>query len=209
MEGQTARKRACLHVDWSGEDTVNEIVQFDLPVLLEKSGARPRGNRHDCPKCGSHRTVTHSDEAFFCHKCQWKGNTVTLARELGIFQHLSPAQYRELQRSREQADCAARSLYEQVRVLRFELMEQLRDLGRVQYGAHTKPNHPLAWDALSMGYGEPPALQAQLTILENCGASDLLRFLTTDNATRQWAINRVIEHGGLYDHANRFVEVCP
>jgi len=186
---------------------MNEAAQYDLPVLLEKAGARPRGNRHDCPKCGAHRTITHSGEAFFCHKCQWKGNAVTLAKELGLCVKLSPEKYRELQQLREQAGRAARTLYQRVKARRFELTEQLRGLGRLELGAHTKPNHPLTRDALSMVYRERPAAVAEITILEKCKAADLLRFLGADTATRERVITRVIERGSVIDAQGRFVEV--
>jgi putative DNA primase/helicase len=78
-------------------------TQFDLGTLLEKAGGRPHGNRFDCPKCGGLRTVSHTDELYYCHKCQWKGNTVSLAKELGLYQRLPPAEYREFQRTRELA----------------------------------------------------------------------------------------------------------
>ncbi len=63
------------------------------------------------------------------------------------------------------------------------------------------------WDALETVYRDRPALLAELAILENCGAADLLRFLTADSATRGRVIAGVIEHGGLYDSDGKFVEV--
>jgi len=187
---------------------VSTAIEYDLAALLEMTGARPRGNRHDCPKCGGLRTVTHSAEAFFCHKCQWKGNTVSLAKELGLYQRLSPAEYREFRQNQEQADRAARVLYERVKARRFELMEELRGLGRLEVRAHEAGlDHPATWGALELVYCDRPALLAELAILEECGAADLLRFLSADNATRERVIARVIERGGLYDHADRFVEV--
>ena len=85
------------------------MAQYGLPALLQRVGARPRGNRHDCPKCGGARTVTNGEDVFYCHKCQWRGNTVSLAKELGVYQRISPAEYRELQRSRELAHAAERT----------------------------------------------------------------------------------------------------
>jgi hypothetical protein len=130
-----------------------------------------------------------------------------LAKELGLYLRLSPAKYRELQQLREQADRAARTLYERVKARRLEIMEQLRNFGRIELGAHVAPTHPLAWDDLAMVYSQRPAALAELTALENCGASDLFRFLTADNATRERAITRVIGRGGVYDPADKFVEV--
>ena len=100
--------------------------QYDLRALLELGGARPRASRHDCPRCGGRRTLTHTDEVFYCHRCQWKGNTATLACELGLARRLSLAEARELRHKHEQADTAARALYERVKARRFRLLDELR-----------------------------------------------------------------------------------
>jgi hypothetical protein len=67
----------------------------------------------------------------------------------------------------------------------------------------------LAWDALEMVYRGRPALLAELAILENCTAADLLRFLSADIATRGRVIASVIERGGLHDSGGKFLEVSP
>lgn len=184
---------------------------FALTDLLARAGAHIRGRRADCPRCKRQRTVSFDESrgVYHCHGggCDFSGGAGKLARELGLARHLSASEYRELLQNRERANHAAVVLYERVRARRFELMEQLRGLGRLEFGAHTKPNHPLTWDVLSMVYRERPAALAELTILENCGAADLLQWLGADKATRERVINRVIEHGGLYDHADKFVEV--
>jgi hypothetical protein len=185
-----------------------EIPAQDLPTLLETAGAHPRGNRHDCPKCGGFRTITHSAEAFFCHKCQWKGNTFTLAKELGVYRRLSSAEYQKLRQRRERAHEAAERLYAAVRVRRFELYDELRGLSRIDAGGHQAGlGYPAAWDALEMGYRNRPALLAELSILENCGAADLVKFLSADDETRGRVIARVIQRGGLYDCGGKFIEV--
>jgi ribosomal protein L37AE/L43A len=182
---------------------------YNIGELLEQAGARPRGNRHDCPACGGVRTIAHADDVFYCHKCQWKGNTITLAKELGVFRRLSPEEYRQLQQNREHADRAARALYERVRERRFELLDSLRDLNMLAAVARKAGPSEAAWDSLALVYSERPALLAELTAFENCRAADLLRFLTANDATRERAITRVVRRGGLYDHAEKFVEVCP
>jgi hypothetical protein len=68
-------------------------------------------------------------------------------------------------------------------------------------------DHPATWDVLALVYGGRPALLSELAILENCGAADLIRFLSADNAMQERAITRVIENGGLYGHAGEFVDV--
>ena len=55
-----------------------------LVDLLTQTDVRLRSrNRGDCPKCGGRRTISFTDECFYCHKCTWGGNAITLARELG------------------------------------------------------------------------------------------------------------------------------
>ena len=188
---------------------MSAAVHYHLPALLEQAGARPRGKRHDCPKCGGRRTVTHRDEVFYCHRCQWRGNTVTLARELGLAQRLSPAEYRDPRQRRERADRGARDLYERIKARRFALLDELHALNRVEWHSHDAGSeHPVTWDALAMVYGERPGILAELTILENCSAADLLRFLSAGEAARQAAIDGVLARGGVYDSGQQFVEVC-
>src|SRR6516225_907177 len=104
-------------------------TQYDLPALLEMSGAPAAGpRRHNCPKCGGRRTLAHTDEVFYCHKCQWRGNAVTLAKELGLYRRLPSAAWRELRQNRERADSAARDLYERIKTQRFELLGELHSL---------------------------------------------------------------------------------
>jgi hypothetical protein len=52
------------------------------------------------------------------------------------------------------------------------------------------------------------AFTQHIARLENCGAADLLRFLSAGEAERQAAIARVLARGGVYDSLQRFVEVC-
>jgi putative DNA primase/helicase len=91
---------------------MSTAAQYDLHALLEQSGAPPRGNSHDCPKCGGRRKITHTDEVFYCHKCKWTGNAITLAKELGVYRRLSSAEYRELCQRRETGHVAARTKLE-------------------------------------------------------------------------------------------------
>lgn len=182
-------------------------AQYDLPALLEQSGARPRGNRHDCPKCGGFRTVTHTAECFFCHKCQWKGNTVTLAKELGVYRRLPSAEWRELRQNRERADRAAQRLYAAVHDQRTEFLQHLEALADLERTAHDAGPTEAAWDALAMVYADRPEILAQLAILETASAADLLTFLSASPEERQRAIEAVILRGGLCDSGGRFVDL--
>jgi hypothetical protein len=130
-----------------------------------------------------------------------------LAKELGIYRRLSSAEYQKLRQRRERAHEAAERLYAAVRVRRFELYDELRSLSPIETVAHLAGlEHPAAWDALETAYRNRPALLAELSILENCGAPDLVRFLSADNATRGRVIASVIERGGLYDCGGKFFE---
>lgn len=147
---------------------MSATAQAELSALLEQTGARPRGNRHDCPKCGGFRTITHTDECFFCHKCQWKGNGVTLARELGIYRRIPLAEYREQSRKRERAHEAALRLYQKTHSRQLELHERLRKHGRAELVAHDAgPDAPNTWEILSFVYDEMPRIEAELDILES------------------------------------------
>ncbi|MGB2592981.1 MAG: hypothetical protein WBF09_15135 [Candidatus Acidiferrum sp.] len=60
---------------------------IDMRSLLEQAGFKLRGaTRADCLHCdgGSLSTVSFTSELAFCHRCKWRANTVTLARELGL-----------------------------------------------------------------------------------------------------------------------------
>ncbi len=153
-----------------------EAAQFEIGVLLEKAGARPRGKRFDCPKCGGVRTITHADDVFYCHKCQWKGNTVSLAKELGLYQRLSPAEYRELRQNRERAHDAALRLYAAAHARQLELRDDLRILGRLEQRAHEMgADDPNTWEILSTVYELRPAIERDLDVLESGSAKDIFQ----------------------------------
>lgn len=186
--------------------------QFALTDLLKKAGAHIRGRRADCPRCKRQRAVSFDESrgVYHCHGsgCEFSGGTVKLAREQGLASRLTAAEYHEFLQEREQADRAARSLYERVRAWRFELLDYLRTLGDLDSLAHRLgPDNPETWNALSAVYAERPAVLAELTILENAGAADLLRFLSAEPEVREQSIDGVLTRGGLTDAYGRFMEV--
>jgi len=186
--------------------------RFTLTDLLTRAGAHIRGRRANCPKCKRQRTVSIDETRglYHCHGagCDFSGGAAKLARELGLARQLTGAEYREFRENQERADRAARALYEQVRARRFRVSEWVRTSGWLEVWAHERgPGNSAAWDVLEMVYRDRPALLAELAILENCGAADLLRFLSADNETRERVIKVVIERGGLYDRAGRFVDL--
>jgi len=187
-------------------------VEYDMADLLARYGGRLRGrNRADCPRCGGKRTISYAAEVFNCHHagCGFRGNAFTLARELGLARRLTPAEYRELRQNRDRADRAARVLYERVKARRFELLDFLRTLDDEEATAHRLgPDNPETWEPLSAAYAERPAILAQLTILENAGAADLLRFLAAHPEAQARVIEGVLRRGGLTDGYGRFMEVA-
>jgi len=187
--------------------------QFALTDLLTRVGARIRGRRADCPRCKRQRGVSFDESrgVYHCHGagCDFSGGCVKLARELGLARRLSGAEYRELRQNRERADRAARALYERVKARRFELLEELRGLGRLEAKADVAGvDHLATWDALALVYGRRPALLAEIAIHENCGAADLVQWFSVRPDTRERAIEGVLVRGGLMDAHGRFVEVA-
>ncbi len=183
--------------------------RYDLLALLEQAGAHPRGRRFDCPKCGGLRTISQTQEVFFCHKCEWKGNTVTLAKELGLYQRLPWPEYIRQLEERERAARAAKHLYKQVKARRVELLDELHGLNGLESLAHKEgPENPATWDALAQAYTERPGILAELTFLETSPADKVLQFLKATTERRQAVREAILVHGGMYDHAGKFVEVC-
>jgi hypothetical protein len=196
---------------------LSAIAQFDLASLLERAGAQPprygRGKWH-CPKHpGSPSlSVDESKGLFNCHHagCDFRGSTVTLSCELGLARRLTTAEYREVRQERERADRSARALYERVKARRFELSGFLHTLNDMEATAHTfGPDNPAAWDALGAVYCERPAVLAELAILENCTAEDLIRFLSDRQDARERLIEGVLVRGELWNSQEKFAEVPP
>jgi hypothetical protein len=103
-----------------------------------------------------------------------------------------------LGRRRELADRAARTLYDRIRARRFELLDELHGLNRLELRAlEAGPDHPATWDALALVYRERPGVLAELAILENGAAADLLRFLSSGADERQAVTDRILRLGGL------------
>lgn len=166
-----------LHGDREGDDVGTVAVQPAIVELLEQAGAKPRGNRHDCPKCGGYRTVTHSSEAFFCHKCGWKGNTVSLAKELGVYQRLPKAEFVRQVWKRERAHEAALRLYGAVHSQRRKPLDMLHDLNRLEAVAHDAGPTESGWGNLALVYQHRPKIESELDFLESATAAGLAEFL--------------------------------
>jgi hypothetical protein len=146
---------------------VNGVAQYDTGRLLEMAGARIRGrNRADCPRCKRFRVISFTAQTFFCHgiDCGWKGNAVTLAKDLGIsFDRPSSEEMRQIARAHK----AASILYERAKARRFELLDHLHNLNRLELAAHDLGPTDAAWDALETVYRERPRVEQQLDVLES------------------------------------------
>ncbi len=166
-------------MEW--KNSVSATAQYEVSTLLEQAGALRRGSRHDCPKCGGKRTVSHTPECFYCHKCTWKGNVITLQKMLGIYRRLPSAQYRELCRNRQLAHEAAKRLYAEVHARELALREDIRSLGRLELAAHVAgPDHPATWGALALCYRRREPLLRELDTLENCSAAEAVAIIGED-----------------------------
>jgi hypothetical protein len=147
---------------------------------------------------------------YHCHGagCDFSGGAAKLAREQGLAEHLTPAEYHEVRQNRERADRAAHAIYERVKTRRFELLEHLHALNSIEQGAdQAGPRHLRVWEALALVYRERPLILAELTILEDSPPSELIRFLAMNPADQGREIDRTLIRGGVFDSRGRFAEV--
>jgi hypothetical protein len=147
---------------------------------------------------------------YHCHgeACDFSGGAGKLVGELGLAVRLSSLERRELRWQREMADRAAWTLYHHVKARRLELLDELDTLHRLESLAHEAgTDHPAAWDALAHCYGTRSGVLAELEVLENASAADLLRFLSAGQEEQEQVLQRVIIGGGLWDSDGRFVEL--
>ncbi|HLI31101.1 MAG TPA: hypothetical protein VKV79_08400, partial [Terriglobia bacterium] len=176
-----------------------------------QAGARPRGNRHDCPKCGGLRTVTHAEECFYCHKCQWKGNVVTLAKELGVYRRIPKAEYIRQQRERQQAETLARQFLAACRDHRLAfnalccIMQQARDEAHEKLKAN--PDDETGWDVLAWVAENEREVLATCQLLSEGSIPARRRWLEADSQERERIAEEILLAGGVVDGDGRFIEV--
>ena len=189
-------------------------TQYDVPQLLTHAGATlRRRNRADCPLCGKRRTVSYATEVFHCHHtgCNFRGNTITLARELGLLKRLSAKEAQELKVEREQALTAAQWAIERVKQRRLKACQIHQELLDIKYGAMDRLENnrqdEIGWACLAYAYKEIPLIRAELTLLEEALPLERLAFLDANDAARAQAIDDVILAGGVPCPDGKFVEV--
>ena len=179
-------------------------VDFNLADLLRQAGAQIRGrNRADCPRCGGRQTVSLTEELFCCHHagCNFKGNTFTLARELGLAPKLSSGEARALLLERERAEAAAQVFLARVRGARFGLDALHIELLNLQDEASERlkanPNDETAWEALAYVYSVLPRVRAELTLLSEGRFEDRQAWFEAGEDRGQEMADRILRVGGV------------
>lgn len=177
-----------------------------LTDLLTRTGAKIRGHgRADCPQCGRLRAVSYDESkgVYHCHGagCTFSGGIAALRRQLGLQREWLPhAEYLRQKRERERVREAAERLAAAVHARRMELLDWLHGLNRLEALAHNAGASEQSWEILAEVYSKRPGILAELLILENYSAADLLRYyFTADDETREQIIAGVIAGGGLWE----------
>ena len=196
-------------------------TQYEMSELLRQAGATLRGrNRADCPRCAKKRTISYATEVFTCHEgtCDFRGNVVTLAMELGLLKPLPPREAEQLRRTRERARQAAEEVSCRLREHRLVLQEEHRQLLDVLYGGQErlKRNHHPKIGQTLVGYARKHLrrVRAELAIIEDSPMPQRLEFLNANEGRQKGMVCAVIVAGGLEDASGRFTEVewgnnCP
>src|SRR5262249_45949452 len=157
-------------------------IALTMPDLLERAGFRLRGkNRADCARCQgrSRATVSFTNEVGHCFRCQWKANTITLAKELGI---QADPETRQRHQQEMQARARHRSIIQRFEFWRNSHVRRLSDRYReLRFQAqlardvlHHDPNCDPAWDALARFCHQEGELLRQLDFVTCAKASSWL-----------------------------------
>jgi hypothetical protein len=134
---------------------------FDMRSLLERAGFQLRGpTRADCAHCEGHSrgTVAFTIQVAFCHRCKWRANSVTLARELGLLQGhpqtVSVFREEAQRRARLEAEVSPFEVWREARIR--EVSARYRLLSKTNTCAAEVvvkfPDCDEAWDALARFY---------------------------------------------------------
>ena len=157
--------------------------QFDMRSLLEQAGFRLRGaTRANCIHCtgDSLGTVSFTSEVAFCHRCKWKANALTMARELGLLSTNPRARKAlHLERERRQRFETRIRAFEQWRDAElWRAIDLHRKLSRravlAEQVLRIDPEYGEAWSALADFYHGRAALTSNI---ERFGCSKVPEFL--------------------------------
>jgi hypothetical protein len=187
-------------------------LEYTMPKLLEFTGCTLRGRgRSDCVWCKGRRTISYSDEVFFCHRCGAKGNRVTLARDIGLStRKLSSTESQDLLLKIKRAEEAARVFMERVRAarqLRANLHVSLLNLRDAALNClRTSPENEQAWSRLAFVYNELPRVRAELLLLGEADISARYSWLKASEFDRKGMLEAIVLAGGVLDQGGRWVE---
>ena len=189
-------------------------IQFSVPELLTRAGATLRGrNRADCPRCHRKRTVSYTEELYFCHHvgCDFRGNSITLAKQLGLLHALSPREARELRRTTERARWAAEELSFRLRERRLTLQEEHRQLLDILYGGQERlerdRDQKTGQTLVTYARKNLRRVRAELAIIEDSPMPQRLEFLNANEGRQKGMVCAVIAAGGIEDASGKFIEV--
>ena len=175
--------------------------KIKMEMLLQESGFATRGRRADCLHCaGSSRfTVSFTDDLAFCHRCHWKANAFTLARQLGLLttncRAAAAFQAEQLTRRRFRGEIEAFEKW--LSRTYWYVANEYRQLGQAAERAKSvlagNPSDEAAWAALANFYHPEAMLTASLDYLVFAKASqwlesdlcptDIFRVWRQENAT--------------------------
>jgi hypothetical protein len=146
--------------------------------LLELAGFQLRGNRADCLHCEgrSRWTISFNSEVCFCHRCHFKANVITLARELGLFDNpeLRERFLREAgERKRQNAEMQRFDAWRDASIRQVSARHRSlwRNAGLAQEVLKKYPDCEPAWDALARWHHAEAQLCATLDYLTFAKAS--------------------------------------
>jgi len=164
--------------------------EYAVPELLENAGCTLRGrNRSDCAWCKGRRTISYTDEVYCCHRCGAKGNSFTLARELGLAPRLSRAEAQAMRLEKERAEAVANAFLARVRAARFGLTALHMELLNLRDEAHErlKANHDdeTAWEILACICSELPRVRAELILLSDGTVGDRVAWFEGNEERRR------------------------
>jgi ribosomal protein L37AE/L43A len=188
-------------------------VEFPLVALLERAGATLRSrSRADCPRCGGKRTISHTDEVFYCHHagCEFTGSALTLAKELGLAPERSADERRQFAQLRKRAHEKAGLVYQRVKARRWKLYDTHQNLLTIWTNAREalgeNPQNSTAWAGLAFAQSRLDEVRAALLLLEDGPFPDVLAFLNAAPAEQGRRVRAIIQAGGLLSRHGKFLE---
>jgi ribosomal protein L37AE/L43A len=188
-------------------------VEFPLVALLERAGATLRSrNRADCPRCGGKRTISHTDEVFYCHHagCESAGTAFTLAKELGLAPERSADKRRQSAQLRRRAQEKAGLVCQRVKTRRWKLYDTHQNLLTIWTNAREalreNPENSTARAGLAFAQSKLDEVRAGLLLLENGPFPDVLAFLNAPPAEQKGRLRAIMQTSGLLSRHGKFLE---